>query len=51
MGDKRAKKTDGGVVFLKNIYAVSTRKLNYFLGVYLIHKPQMVKELFYFSQV
>lgn len=46
MGDKRAKETAGEVVFLKNIYAISTRKLNYFLGVALIHKPEKVNEFF-----
>jgi len=51
MGGKRAKETAGGVFFLKNIYAVSTRKLNYFLGVYLIHKAEMVKQSFDLSQV
>lgn len=51
MGHKRAKETAGGVVFLKNTYAVSTRKLNYFLGVSPIHKPEMVKEFSDFSQV
>jgi len=31
---------------LKNIYAVSTRKLNYFLDGDLIHKPGKVKIFF-----